>query len=985
MRLTVFSVSVLFLLLLSLPAFAGLGKIAGIITDAATGEALPGVNVLVTGTSLGAMTDLQGRYFIINVPPGRYTVKVSIVGYTSQEIQDVLSQLDVTTGLNLALKQTAIAGETVTIVAERPLVDKTMTATKVTFADEQVNNVLPAATLNEILQTSVTVQAMRGATKRGVGYMIDGVNVTDALFAGGPVGGGYSNVKLDDTPTNSSSEVIYTTGGSNAQGTAADLSIVRTSGYQVPQSQVQEANVIAGTVNAEYSASSGVINLATKDGGSNYSAKLFLRSSMGGLNHAGPDLYNARPPADVFAGKTAAEHYFALRDKLLASTDPANLARGKLMDWVQGKYEYGDDPRMNAELYVGGPLTSKGNFFVSAQVLNDHGRFPGEFQRQVTGSLKLNYYVTPSNRLTLMSKVDDGGKLGGWVNRQFTYMYMFFLEGQPVNQKLATTNYLKWIKTFNPSSFLETMVSYVTSRRTWGYRPVEGKLKYGEYGDEWLILDTKEKVKQYIVDTGTRIFTANPGNDQYFQVDDFGNQIRFGKPGYLYEDVGTDVLNVKTDFTKQINFNHQLKAGAEYNATNLDFTMYAASATGMDANFPYDTDWWNRKPWNFGSYIQDRIEFQGIIVNAGLRFDGYSYNWEIPNNLFNPLQLDTLSNGQMVYTLRQEKSVKAHAYFSPRLGVSHPITDNAAMHYSWGIYTTPQTPISNYNRTIYNYVSLPGYTSGDLDPERATAYEIGTNVAFTKDLSADITAYYRDTRNAGTTSYVITLPKSSGSGLGYPAFSWGYRDSRGFELNMYKRPTAERYFGVVGLSGNWSLAFSYDKPSSAANSLVTDQSARNNLASGTTDEVWNFDLRYLWPTYSRGFNYWRSKLTLLFDFPMGFKLSTLTSYNNAPYFVKQLNVKNLRYEEYFRGDDFFQTDVRLMKYFTLGKYKAALFVEALNAFDRENVLTFDTYIYNTMYEKDRIPWGPFWRPTDGAGIPFTGIARELYAGIEFSF
>ena len=70
--------------------FAGTtGKIAGYVSDARTGEPLPGVNVLVEGTFLGAATDLDGYYVILNVPPGRHKIQCVMVGYTENVISDV--------------------------------------------------------------------------------------------------------------------------------------------------------------------------------------------------------------------------------------------------------------------------------------------------------------------------------------------------------------------------------------------------------------------------------------------------------------------------------------------------------------------------------------------------------------------------------------------------------------------------------------------------------------------------------------------------------------------------------------------------------------------------------------------------------------------------------------------------------------------------------------------------------------------------------
>ena len=73
--------SLLFILLLSLKAFAGdTGKLAGAVTDATTKEPLVGASVLVVGTSMGASTDLDGRFVILNVPPGSYTLRATTVG-----------------------------------------------------------------------------------------------------------------------------------------------------------------------------------------------------------------------------------------------------------------------------------------------------------------------------------------------------------------------------------------------------------------------------------------------------------------------------------------------------------------------------------------------------------------------------------------------------------------------------------------------------------------------------------------------------------------------------------------------------------------------------------------------------------------------------------------------------------------------------------------------------------------------------------------
>lgn len=974
--------SILIVLAYGIPAFASLGKIAGKITDE-SGDSLPGANVVIVGTTMGAATDVEGRFYIINVPPGTYTVRVSFVGYATQEIQDVRAQLDRTAELNVTMKTEAVGGQMITVVAQRPMVDKTMTATAASFNVDIVDNVLPTNSLDQVLQTSVIATEMRGANKIGVSYMVDGVDISDALW---PAGGGtfaYSNVKHDDTPVGTAGSTFedeISTSGRRA-------GLVNTSST-VSMGQVQEVDVIAGTFNAEYSASGGVVNIASKSGGSQLTTKLFLRSSLGGLDHAGPNIYNAVPPSGVFGGKTAAQVYNETKAALEAAvqTEPALQERLNFFNWTEGKYPYGDDPRMNADLSIGGPLTSKGNFYFNLGVLNDHGRFPGEFQRQVAPSLKLNYSMSPTNRLTGMVKLDDGGKLFGWKNRQYTYMYTFFLEGQPVNDKLNTLSYLKWTKTFDQSSFLEATASYVTSARTYGYAPVDDKLQYDNYGD-FLVLDTVEKTEKYLINTATRIFNAQPGNDQFHQIDAWANQIRVGRPGYLYEDFKTKTLSLKADLVKQVTFNHQLKAGAEFRRVDVNnFQQGVSIGYAINNAFPYEEIVWDLKPWSFGTYVQDRIEYEGIIVNAGVRVDGYNLDTRLPADYFDPVYLDTLANTNVIMRPEAGADAKTRVYFSPRLGISHPITENAAMHYSWGIYTTPPAYLDAFRTyNVFSNPSLPQYVDPDPDPEVATAYEIGVNVAVAQDIAADLTAYYRDTRNAGRYGWSINVAPGSGFALYSYTTSWGYRDSRGIELNLVKRSSPKRYFDFLGLSGRLSLSYSFDK--GAANALsISEGRGTSALAYGTQDETYNFEDRYTYPTYSRGKDFWNGKMTLMFDFPIDIQLSTLTTYRSHWYFTP-IEVADPRYEESQGGDYFLQTDLRVNKRFGLGKYTAGVFFEALNVFDRENILTFDTYNSSdqALYEKSGFPYGNFNRPVNQYGSPFAGIARELYAGIEFWF
>lgn len=85
-RVSFVSFVVILLFLSTAASFAQNGIIEGKITDADTKKTLTGANVAVAGTTLGSATDLGGEYLIVNIPPGEYTLKITYMGYESQEV-----------------------------------------------------------------------------------------------------------------------------------------------------------------------------------------------------------------------------------------------------------------------------------------------------------------------------------------------------------------------------------------------------------------------------------------------------------------------------------------------------------------------------------------------------------------------------------------------------------------------------------------------------------------------------------------------------------------------------------------------------------------------------------------------------------------------------------------------------------------------------------------------------------------------------------
>ncbi len=99
-------------------------SIVGTVTDAHTGEAIPGANVAIVGTVLGAITDVDGKYEIPNVRRGTHTVMASFVGYTPITVADVRVRRKATeVRVDFALVEGVELNEVV-VEYERPLIQK---------------------------------------------------------------------------------------------------------------------------------------------------------------------------------------------------------------------------------------------------------------------------------------------------------------------------------------------------------------------------------------------------------------------------------------------------------------------------------------------------------------------------------------------------------------------------------------------------------------------------------------------------------------------------------------------------------------------------------------------------------------------------------------------------------------------------------------------------------------------------------------------
>lgn len=972
------------------PLLAANGKIAGVVKDRSSGEVIPGANVttMVGGTTVGAVTDAEGQYFLLNVPPGVYTVKVGYVGYQPIEKTDVRVRLDLTTEVNFDIAEQAIEGETITVVAERPLIEKTLTSSRTSIDATEINNTMPVADLTDLIDTSPSVFRgfVRGGRKSESKILVDGIDVSDTYFRAGEGTSVYSPY------------------------TSANRSTAGEFGVGINASSVQSLDIISGTFNAEYdAASAGVINVVTREGGENFEGRVFVRAGSG-VENAGPNVfYNDTKDGQAVASDV--EKYQTERTNLLNSGDAANIAKAQRFYTFNPNQqtEYGEGPT-EAEVSLGGPLAGVGGFYFTTRYSDAREYLPYGHHLSMRHSLKLTFKPTENGKLTANFMVDDEGKLGGWTNRDYAPRFKFYTLGYPSNKKLGMMGYLNWTHTLSSKTFYEVKVSQLNRNSQFGYSDDDGdgRVEAGEDGDFIKITESAQS-DLYLGVNGTGVlangqrsfFTPDPGNEQFFTLAFSNNAYRIGQPGFYYEDLDRNVFQLKADVTSQLNFNNQIKAGILYRYhTVSQFQQRTQVRITYDNAFPFEITDYTVNPKEYAVYVQDRIEYEGIIINGGVRLDGFDVGAKNFSDFFNPSNETTTANGQIVREQVRNADVGIKWFFQPRLGISHPITENAAMHYSWGKFYSPPAFSSMFdNYGVFTNPSLPFVVDVDADPVQATAYEIGIQYGLNRNHLLDVTAYYRDIENYGRISYAINPVAGLGFGSYTYSTSFGYADSRGVEFAL------ERRAGSPWFSGRFNYAFSYIKSSAFAGntSHVPDQTSY----SAVTDTEIPFDARATFNTYEQNVNgggnplvtgfdrKHRVGVTLTGDFSSAtpsesdqLMLTAISTLNSGFYYRVEETTADVRDREVAEGPWTFRTDMRLTYGFKLSeKLMASAFFEVRNIFDRENILSYDrgTNASRKLWEETGDPTGELNRAYSDEGHLFYDIPREVNFGFSVDF
>lgn len=740
------------------------GKISGRVVDKETREPMVAVNVVILGTTMGAASDLSGNYFINNVPPGAFTLRFMMMGYKKVDVENVKVSVDLTTTVDMALELTVLEGEVITLVAERPMVEKDVTAKMAIVSGQDIAERMPVANIQEVL----TLQAgfvegesegqlyLRGGRSGEVAYYIDGVLVQN------PLGGGF--------------------------------------GSRIDVNTVQELSVLTGGFNAEYgNAMSGVINITTKEGGSSYRGKLQYESPM--LNaspYHRPDWLLQSHLVDGLSEQEKLAYYDAVR-YYRSPDDSLGISRYRHVSVI-------DDPvgkehtllpllgQFNFNLSGPVPGISNMTFFSSAVFKNENSYLPWGFdlERQVFG--KLSYRITPQMKLSF--------------DVQNTWNY-----SQDYN------HYYKYI----PPSYNDPSDSRNYNARLLGARALDR-----DFTDrQTLLLTHTLSQKTFYTLNLQRLFRRSihdiPGKPVFYDPEtgalDESVPTNYTKLTYLFGTEGefrggddrdwvrnhTTSYNLKFDMTSQVHRNHQLKGGFDIKKHEI---FQHAIRDPWPGAFRHRIEYYNRVPWEGALYLQDKMEYDFMILNFGLRVDYARANdtyWQDPGDIQKTVDIiDAEGNVTKQFQFNERVRVPDRWQISPRIGLAHPVTEQLVFHFSYGHFF--QNP--NYYHLFRNDRSLLNLEESDvilgnpgLKPQKTVAFEVGGKYQISNDIAIDFTGFYKDIRDLTATKFFARQPYD------YTIYiNEDYGRVKGFDITLTKK-----YSHYI--SGNLNYTYSVAKGS----------------------------------------------------------------------------------------------------------------------------------------------------------------------------
>ncbi|MEA3286334.1 MAG: TonB-dependent receptor [Candidatus Marinimicrobia bacterium] len=973
---------------------ASSGKVAGKVIDETTGEGLPGANVMVlerwNGTNvipvprvIGAATDVEGDYYLINLAPGIYNISCNMIGYANKKNEKIVVYSNRTTSVDFGMVAATLEGEEIVVLADREVIKLDVSASQIHIRAEDIA-ALPLEGIDEILTTQLGVSAESNASGSGFSIRGGGINETNVIVDGVSLMNDRTQVALSN----------------------------------ISMSSIEEIEILSGGFNAEFgSVRSGIVNIITREGQDQLELHGDVRFSPPARKHFGPSPYAPDGPFwTVYAGDKAFEgitredvesgdypfefigwNQVALnnaRDNI-ESNDYTPQEALEIWKWRHREIEYGNEPDVVADITLTGPTPIKGLHFMYSQRL-ENTQYYLPFSRKAyfnsVSQLKLNYRLNNKIKLQILNlySYEDGvgggsvygaspAVLNGSSGSVYTMSYMansptnIWAEGayNPI-QNYTYVGGLQMSYIFNPSSYMDIGMEYTKDKTV--QEPLDDR-------DTTLI----HFIAGVGYDEGPRGHLGD-GAEQWDQQ----NQSILGGLGRGQNHSTYEGLRLHATYVSQINKQNQIKAGFDLSYTQFKERELQNSGGGIYSYEEAPTQWiyYTEDPLKGSAFIQDRLEYEGLIANFGLRMDYYDprnkpFNLNDPFN--SPYTLGYFLGDNTFDSLRTDEKT-ATFVLSPRLGISHPISAEAKIYFNYGHFYQVAQPRYYFNVKPGGVQIIPNLS---LDFPKTIQYEIGYEHSIAKQYLVHLGAYYKDVSNE-----VVALEIRNGQlGAGdIQIATWAnnqYRDIRAVEFRIEKNmgkwftfyTTFEYLASSTGRTGEIGI---YEDPLLYYEaSLLYDQIRTDPIPSVSAN------LNFMTPSkYGR---------KIAGVYPLGgWQASIITSWSDGGKFILD-ETAALSTRHWLESVDWTNTDLSIEKTTLLGNRNFVIYATISNLFNEKrltNVERYPTYLSSLklphetgdqhgddqygIYDQDYLElgwytWTQFLNP------------RDIFIGMRFSF
>jgi outer membrane receptor protein involved in Fe transport len=732
-----------------------------------------------------------------------------------------------------------------------------------------------------------------------------------------------------------SNEVLYLVNGISVNDVYSNEYAI-----EVENNSIQELNVISGTFNAEYGrAMSGVVNVVTRDGGQEFEANLSgnIGDYVSSIDDAFWHVNDFNPVIN------------------LQGTLSGPIFSEKLTFFLSGRYYYDSGWLYGSKAFL--PSDSTGSlgwtnddpekrFFMSHgkwyqytselanELINNSEAVPMNSSLRYTGNLKLTYKLSPLDKINVEGVYQnrDWNQYTGDLDHRFRLNP----EGNYNYFQWSGTTTLSWNHIFSSSSFLDAFYSYFyTSHEQYVYEN---------------IYDPRYEVKSRLQDTGANAFVSG-GQDMW----------QFKR--------STTTHMLKADFTSQVSFNHLIKSGFEYRRHRLwmhEFEVIPELPNRMAPTSSFQNNEYLKYPFEVSAYLQDKMEFEDLVINAGIRYDYFEPDGEIPLDFSDPTNSET-------------RSAQATHQFSPRLGLAYPISATGAFHVSYGhffqvpnflyLYTNPQFNIDPLQSSLAPPPESLKNTVGnaELKPQQTTIYEIGLQQQLSSIYAITLTVYFKDIRNLLGTEVLHTIN----------SIRYGRYINRDYGYVRGVTFTFERRF-VDGIAANIDYTFQISRGNASdPNNAFLD--AESNRETEKVQVPLDWDRHH------------QLNASLNFGQPKDYIFSVVTRFGTGFPYTTQTRVITPYVENGGRKPSQFIIDLYFNKNFNLGSFDTAFFIRVFNLLDTRNEVNVypgtgrATYSLIPIYTAEENPRGLNSLDQYLARPHFYSKPRLVQLGLEFNF